>query len=516
MQTNKFKQRFWLAVYFIYLVFSTGMIATGIWPAQAAYINLAVQIAALFIFDIEHALYSAVLAIPFYLVLPNAKFDTLSQWRIVFLILIFLVAYKKKLFKNREKLFSWDNWLAFFAAAILISIFFAADKYLGIKKFAFVLNAYFIYVAFYYAINTKEQLLRAFKAVSVPLFAYVVFGFVQLAISWSSNIYYFWQYWATVVARPFYGAMFSDTSIYSNSWFSFDNHVPSLRMFSLLPDSHSFAVICVFSILFASALIHFYSSQSGRRAKTAKIFLWIMLVLSVLGIVFSGTRGVWAGLAAPIIVLAYLFVRHYGRQLIKPMFIPIIIFLIAIVASPLINRGVDSLLKQSTQGNFLSRATSIYSLTESSNAGRLKIWGYTLVHIAAEHPLVGIGYGNFETAVTAGQEMQFNLPKDYITAHSLYLDVLAETGILGLAGLLAYFFKIWVEYWEFFKKHYLFSNDVYVFFTVNAGLYILWLLAYSLVDGTMINDRVLMFFFITLALSARIMKIYNKDKIANA
>lgn len=516
MQTNKFKQRFWLAIYFIYLAFSTGMIATGIWPAQAAYINLGVQIAALFAFDIEHALYSAVFAIPFYLVLPNAKFDTFSQWRIVFLILLFLVVYKKKLWKNREKLFSWDNWLAFFAAAILISIFFAADKYLGIKKFAFVLNAYFIYLAFYYTVKTKEQVLRAFKVVSVPLFAYVIFGFIQLAISWASNIYYFWQYWATVVARPFYGAMFSDTSTYSNSWFSFDRHVPSLRMFSLLPDSHSFAVICVFSILFASALIHFYRSKASGRAKATKIFLWTMLVLSVLGLVFSGTRGVWAGIAAPIIIMVYLFVRHYGRQLIKPMFVPVLIFLFAIAASPLINSELDSLLNQSTQGNFLSRAKSIYSLTESSNAGRLKIWGYTLEHIVAEHPLVGIGYGNFETYVTPAQEMQFNLPKDYITAHSLYLDVLAEAGILGLAGLLAYFFKIAAEFWEFFRNHYLFGSDSYVFFAVNAGLYILWLFAYSLVDGTMINDRVLMFFFITLALSARIIKIYSRDKTADA
>ncbi|MBU6447834.1 hypothetical protein KGQ24_03270, partial [Patescibacteria group bacterium] len=104
----------------------------------------------------------------------------------------------------------------------------------------------------------------------------------------------------------------------------------------------------------------------------------------------------------------------------------------------------------------------------------------------------------------------------YITAHSLYLDVLAEAGILGLAGILAYFFKILAELWEFFKKHYLFSNDPYVFFAFNAGLYMLWLFAYSLVDGTLINDRVLMFFFIALALSARIIKIYGKDKSANA
>ncbi len=512
MFKNKFKQKFWLAVYFIYLAFSTAMIATGMWPAQAAYINLGVQLIALFTFDLEHAAYSAVLAIPFYLVLPNPKFDTFSQWRVVFLVLLLIAVYKNRLWKNREKLFSWDNWFGFLAAAVLVSIIFAGDKYLGIKKFAFVFNAYFLYLVFYYSIKSKEQIKRAIKVASIPLFAYVIFGFIQLAISWSTNIYYFWQYWAIIISRPFYGPLFSDTSTYSNSWFSFDNHVPSLRMFSLLPDSHAFAVICIFSVLFASALLHFYKSEKTRKAKTAKVLLWIILVLSVLGMIFSGTRGVWAGLAAPAIILIYLYVSRYGRQLIKPMFYPLIIFIVAIAASPLINRGAEMLLQKNTQGNFFTRATSIYSLTDSSNAGRLKIWGYTIVHIIAEHPLVGIGYGNFETAVTTSQEQQFNLPKDYITAHNLYLNIFAEAGILGFAGLLLYFYKIADEFWEFFKKHYLFENDSHVFFAVNAGLYLIWVFAYSLVDETLLNDRVLICFFIILALSARIIKLYAKDR----
>ncbi len=497
-----FKQKFWLTIFFIYLLFSTGLIAIGVLPAAAAYFNLAVQLAAVLLFDFENALYSMIVAIPFYLVLPNPKLDTFSQWRITFAVLFLRFWLIERKNKTKIEFFSWDKYLKYFLWVALISILTSsAGTFLGVKKILFVANVYLLYLLTFNIIREKQQLSRLLQVTLVPLAGYILFGFIQLLASFHGNIYYFWQYWATVIARPFFGAQFANTAVTSNSWFDFSAGLPALRMFSLLPDSHAFAVICMFTILFAQSAMFFSST------KRSKVGLWLLIILACLGLAFSGTRGMWLGILAPLILLLYFYAKHYGRKLIAPMFLPIIIFIAAIGVSPLIEKGLATALRQRNT-DFISRAASIYDLNESSNAGRIQIWKYVLTNVVAANPILGVGYGNFSSTISSAQEKQFNLPKQYITAHSLYLDVLAELGLVGLA-VFCYFFKSVLQaFWQFFKRHYLFERDGYVFFAVNSGLYIVWLLAYSFFDGTLLNSTVLMFFFIILAGAARVIKNY--------
>ncbi|GAC1572313.1 MAG: hypothetical protein NVS3B9_1690 [Candidatus Doudnabacteria bacterium] len=157
----------------------------------------------------------------------------------------------------------------------------------------------------------------------------------------------------------------------------------------------------------------------------------------------------------------------------------------------------------------MQRVETIYNLNESSNVGRIQIWKDTL-KVVAKNPLLGVGYGNFQLSVTDKQSKALNLPKQYITAHSQYFDILAEAGIVGLLFFLLYMRKILELFWKFFKDHYLYAQEGYVFFAASIGFYILWLLAYSVFDGTIMNDRVLMVFFISLAISGNIMREYQK------
>src|SRR4051812_41065387 len=77
-----FKNKFFLLIFTIYQLFSTAFICVGIWPDWVIFINLALQLAAVFFFDLEYALYSVILSIPFYLAVPNSQFDSLSAWRL--------------------------------------------------------------------------------------------------------------------------------------------------------------------------------------------------------------------------------------------------------------------------------------------------------------------------------------------------------------------------------------------------------------------------------------------------
>lgn len=498
-----FKQKFWLTIFFIFQLFSTAMIAVGMLPASFAYLNLAVQLAAIIFFDLEHALFSVLLSIPFYIVLPNPKLDTFSQWRIDFVVLFAVVWLKQRKLGAKLELFSWDKYLKYYFYFIVLSALFVAHDYsAAFKKLIFVVNIYLLYVVVLNVVKNKEAISRTLKVSLLSLFTFVALGFAQMFASYSTKIYYFWQYWSEFIARAYYGNTFAQTSTYSNSWFSFPNHVPTLRMFSILPDSHAFAVVCMFTMLFASAAMFF-------TVKKKHVWLWAIVAVSALGLVFSGTRGVWAGALVPLVLLIYFYSRHYGRKLLRPMFWPILIFAFAIVASPLIQKGSALIFKGQTQDNFLQRASSIYDLGETSNAGRLQIWKYILNNVVANHPLLGVGYGNFTSVITPQQEKEFNLPARYISAHSLYLEILAELGLIGLFIFVNYFRKVFETYWQFFKKHYLYSEDGFVFFAVSSALYLSWLLAYLVFDITILNDRVLMYFFLVLALSANIIGLYK-------
>ncbi|MEK7075451.1 MAG: O-antigen ligase family protein, partial [Patescibacteria group bacterium] len=476
-----FKQRFWLVIFFIVQLFLTAFIATGILNQNWAYFNLGLQLLAILFFDLENALLSVILSIPLYLILPNFQLETLSTWRFTFLALFVKYWLQNKKQGLRIKFAPWDKYLGWFAVAVLISVIFSnAGFVLGLKKFVFGLNIYLLYLVVLNVLKDKEKTLLVIKTMLWSLASIIVLGFVQLVIFSFSNIYYFWQYWATYVARVFYGASLADSVVYSNSWFNFSSTGQSLRMFSTLPDSHAFAVICIFALV---AIVSLFVLEKEKRNTATKVLLWILMLLSVLGIIFSGTRGVWVGIVVPVVFLGYFYFKHYGRKLLKPVALPILIFFICLALSPFIQRGINS-FGQNASSNFLQMAGSIYDLGESSNAGRLQIWKYTLTKIILPNPVVGIGYGNFASVLSASLEEDFNLPKQYITAHSLYLDIFSEVGILGLLAILAFLKALFLNLYSFFKKHYLFSEDPLVVFVVSAGISFVWLFTYSLVDGT--------------------------------
>lgn len=481
-------------------------ITIGIWPQEVIYVNLVLQLLALLLFDLEHAVYSVLLSLPFYLVLPNPYLDTFSAWRIAFIALF--AKYYWGVYKGQAEMsfFAWDKYLKYLGIIALISLSIAEFKFLGLKKIIFVLNIYLLYIVIFNTFKSKEQILKLLKVSFVSLGTIVALGFVQYISTFFSSQYYFWQYWATYISRAYYGSLLSDTSLYSNSWFSFaENEAPTLRMFSVLPSSHAFAVLTIFTIPFASALL-FLTQKKWQR-----IGLWSVIFFSSLALLLSGTRGVWLGILAPIVLIIYFWVKHYGRKFQKYAAIPIITFFILLALSSPIQAGISAIFNRSGITNFLQRASSIYDLSESSNRGRLLIWSKTLQYVA-QHPLLGTGFGNFSNSLPADIEKNFNLPKKYITGHSLYLDIIAELGIIGLVVLVYYLRSLIQNFWRFFKEHYLYTEDGLVFFVYSSALALSWLFAYSIFDGTLLSDRVLMYFFVILAASASIIRLYKRAK----
>ncbi len=541
----------WLLV--LWQLISVLLMALGVWPQSIAWLSFGLlSVVILFVRPFD-ALLLFIVSVPFYVVLPNPYFDSLSMWRPLVIILFvswvlrMYVAQNKyltKVFWVRKRMelsqsgaipllleridsrfMWWDKYAALFVLFAIISIIFARFPQESIKQIIFLVNAYLLYIVVINAITNKEQVKKLIHYLAASTGIIVALGFVQLVATFFASQYYFWQYWAIMVSSVYYGTGLADILAYSNSWFSYTGSTPSLRMFSIMPDSHSFGMVAVLLITFLIPLtyIYFKPGKSWRDPKvliTSKnYFLWNAIRLSGLAIIFSGTRGLWVGMLAPLFISGFFYLKNIARPVFKKAILAYVLVILFFVLSPFINQAFNFVRQAGSEEKFLDRAASIYDLRESSNVGRLIIWKESLVY-AVNHPL-GVGYGNFIVSLVSdipegasfeeagkGKNLRYNLPQKFVTAHSLYLNILVELGIVGLIAFGLFCFEFLRRAWKFIKYS---RNDVLVYnaFVVMFTLTFLWFLAYGVFDVTIFNDKVLLYVFSALALSGIIMRRYE-------
>jgi O-antigen ligase len=203
------------------------------------------------------------------------------------------------------------------------------------------------------------------------------------------------------------------------------------------------------------------------------------------------------------LVLYYKF--QYKTQL-KTFLASMLLVVIFFSALPIINSSIGH-IRNGIQGNLEDRASSILDLSESSNAGRLQIWKESLV-FAIKHPF-GVGFGNFITTLNAENKpldnftnernKRYNLPQKYITAHNLYLQILVETSIVGLALFILMWLIFFKDIWKKITSPTAKANS-YKLTAISLTLILLWCLSYSAFDLTWLNDKILLYTFVLLAI----------------
>ena len=198
------------------------------------------------------------------------------------------------------------------------------------------------------------------------------------------------------------------------------------------------------------------------------------------------------------------FFKMQGSDLKKLSVIKITIILFIIFA--LLFPVSSQLLKfsQMRQGGIVSktsfeRISTSFSARELSNLGRIQIWKSTFESIA-KRPFLGVGIGNYPVVLNEN----VSATKEGASAHSLYLDVASEMGILAAIILLFMFLEIlWRAIKVFLKNEDLILSTFAGFFAI----YFLWVMAYSMVDVVLLNDKVLLLFVTLVALLYA--RIYN-------
>ncbi len=536
-------------LFFLFQIITVILIVLDFLPREFSFVLTAFFLVYILIGVMQEALLIVIMSIPLFIALPISAFlDSMANWRIIIMALFLkwligkakknnyqwpdLRPEKIKEFLRQRPLIEKAGIIFLFIA--LFSLIGAESVGIGVKKIIFLANIFLLYILVKNIADTPDKLKTVIKISSLSAIFVLIIGYVQLFSVFFISLYDFWQYWAANIIPVFYGENLGRLLAASNTWFSYygEGIPPTLRMFSVFPDSHSFALFNIVSVPFLLALAVYFKSKADIKKYRLTVLL---VILSLFAVILSGSRGAWVGAIMPLILsLATLtIVKFSGKEklgnsdfLIKnlKLFIPhngipfagklknfiiiipkivtvtfIIFFLSFPISSVVLNESQkaeferlnDKSGKKYEQLSF-KRFASVIDVTETSNKGRIEIWKDTLNSIK-KHPILGIGFGNFPIIL----EQDLSTGKKGASAHNIYLDIWAETGILGLAMFLLIFYEIGKTAYGVFRD----SNDeIFKIFGAAVTIYLIWILGYGLFDVVLFNDKVLMLFTVAIGL----------------
>ncbi|MBZ0279594.1 MAG: O-antigen ligase family protein [Anaerolineae bacterium] len=159
--------------------------------------------------------------------------------------------------------------------------------------------------------------------------------------------------------------------------------------------------------------------------------------IMLIGIVFSWSRGAWLGLGGALGVVVIAIPRKTSHGLL--LFLAGLTFFVTLWFMGLIPTSIVERLSTSTQEFFAFEDVRGVDITPENFAvvERLAHWQAAL-NMTTHNPWFGVGLGNYEAAYPSYQLLNWNEPLGH--AHNYYLNILAETGIIGLLG----YGKVWI------------------------------------------------------------------------
>lgn len=471
-----------------------GLTVTGILPrAIVPYLAIALAVYIL-ISSLEDATVFFVRSIPFFLAIPlTATFDNFNTWRILSGIIFLKFLISKPEFLNNFKIRIPKSKTPILLSGLLLlavlSIIPAPDKVLAIKRIIYFVNLSLIGVVINSLAQKDEFAKRLIKNISVPVIAVTVVGFAQLGSTYLMDIYQFMDFWAGKVQFNQFGAGWSYIAYnLGNTWYAYYGEQISLRMFSLFPDSHSFPQFILLGL--PAVFVVFWNKKKA---------LIPIISLIYLAAILTGTRGIWAAGAASAVIAVFGIFWFKKMSLSLPnqkVFRKISLSLIAfftlfIIAFPIFASPQFRLYKMDSD-LLAKRVRSIINFGETSNKERIRIWKLSLESIK-KSPLLGVGIGNYP--VVLNQDLA--LAKAGSSAHNIYLHIASEMGIPALI------FALWFLLVLLYKTYKNFTDSKDWGITVYNGaalIFVPWVLAYSLTDVALFDERAFLFFTATTAL----------------
>ena len=531
------------------------LIIFGIADATMSYISLFVLgLGILKLSDLD-ALRFYIYSIPIFVAMPeNFLSSSMSVWRFALLIFLLKVAFERfdtpALVKDRKLTLAEkgnelrqrvaglirdikeSNYrrlalsvLAFFAIAA-ISLVFAQSLGAGIKQMIFLGSVFLLFGIVTWAVKTEKDVEDILRSVFVTGTGIMIVGFLQFLSTFFITLSDFWGMWNEHIINAFYGEKMTALLSYSNTWFSYYDATgdipPTLRMFSVMPDSHSFSMLM---ILFMPLSLYHYFSVTRKSEKNKAL---VLLALFLLAILFSGSRGAWVGWLGALAAASYLWLYkkvpgkfrifrmgdlEANRKIYKTVLRSVLLLILLIPVSMVsLNASQDAYLIREgraldgSRNAFLHRTFSIGDMDETSNKGRLEIWKDSAESLA-KHPVLGIGIGNFPYALSE----KIGASKMGSSAHNIYLHIAVEMGIVGLAAFLWILWNILDKIFSLSQK---LRQDKHRLLAASFLVSFVWILTYGVFDVVIVNDKVLTLIVILLAVFYRMESIEGREMTA--
>ena len=166
------------------------------------------------------------------------------------------------------------------------------------------------------------------------------------------------------------------------------------------------------SLLLPALIFSLNELLHGRRFAASSL----ISLLTLAGIVVSGTRSVWV--AAAVVIFLLLLPRLGARRAIAALLV-VGVLLVGVLQLP----GVGTMVAERTD-----------TAASSGGAGRTDIWAVGL-EIFQQSPIIGVGYANFPVAFTASVIRSANVTYDIGAGRGPHNVIVGTAGELGLLGL---------------------------------------------------------------------------------
>ncbi len=517
---KKFTKISALDIIFIIQLLVVGLVITGILPRSIMPYFVVVLIIYALTARLDDTAVFFVRSIPLFIAIPiTTSYDSFNTWRILSVIIFLRWAFQKNIFRLiidnskmliksprrfiKENKFTSMGLVLFLLA--LISIPQSQGHIIALKRLFYFINLSLIGFVIYGLMGEGKDLgERLIKNLAVPVIIVTTVGFIQLAMTYFVDIYQFVDIWGKGIECRLFGEGWCYIVVHvGNTWFSYFGNQLSLRMFSLFPDSHSFPIFLLLGLpsIFALSLTRVIKSNNSLKSmmKTRASLLVVFVPLIFLAAILSGTRGIWAaslGGVLAIIAVIILLVRQKQDQrkinIFKYSAGYIILFFILFGLAYPIMASPQFLLSKDNSLLLENRIESILDFGETSNSQRITIWKASIRSII-KHPLIGVGIGNFP--VVLGQDL--SLSRAGSSAHNLYLNIVAEMGILAIIiSLLFLWLLIKKAYTDFISS----GDPIPTIYYGTALIFIPWVLFYSLTDVAIFDERAFLLFVVTISL----------------
>lgn len=169
---------------------------------------------------------------------------------------------------------------------------------------------------------------------------------------------------------------------------------------------------CLFVTLIPAMLINFFDSSAPL---VGRIFAVVCAVVSLIGLIFTNTRGGWLAIIPVVVGILLYYVPTWKKKVCVVMSCVMLAgFAIAFV--PSISDRADSI----TQGR-----------KQQSVNERFLMWG-SAVRMGLDHPVLGVGNGNYKHYYQNEYISEQAKEPDVGHAHNMFFQMFGENGFIGL------------------------------------------------------------------------------------